>query len=109
MFRNIFNAEVIDMVRDAELQVAQIRRPFHARDDPFDLSDRQFMGKYRLSKAMVDDLINIVEERSVAPSRSSALDFSVKVKFVLLHGTLFICHIIILTDTREKYVTFLHH
>jgi hypothetical protein len=71
------------MVRDAELQVAQIRRPFHARDDPFDLSDRQFMGKYRLSKAMVDDLIDIVEERSVAPSRSSALDSSVKVKFVL--------------------------
>ena len=60
MFRNILNAEVIDMVRDAEVQAMHIRRPFNARDDPFDLSDRQFMSRYRLSKAMVDDLINIV-------------------------------------------------
>ncbi|XP_019700799.2 uncharacterized protein LOC105191524 [Harpegnathos saltator] len=61
------------------------KRPrFHIRDDPFELSERQFINLFRLKKETVNRLINIVEDNFVELSRSSALDATVQ-GLVALH------------------------
>ena len=52
---------------------------FHERDDAFELPQGEFMKLFRLKKETAERLIEIVEENTVEPSRSSALDATVQV------------------------------
>ncbi|XP_023288911.1 putative nuclease HARBI1, partial [Orussus abietinus] len=52
---------------------------FQERDDAFDLPECQFVKLFRLKKETAERVINIVEENSTEPSRSSALDATVQV------------------------------
>lgn len=52
---------------------------FHAREDPFQLSDQQFINNFRLSKEQATRVINLVGRFTGEPSRSSALSANVQV------------------------------
>lgn len=55
------------------------RRRFHIRDDPFELSDNEFIRLFRLNKAAATNLINIVEPHLYPQKRISAMNSVTKV------------------------------
>ncbi|XP_044755625.1 putative nuclease HARBI1 isoform X2 [Coccinella septempunctata] len=73
----------IEVLEEAEFQSERPPRIFHKRDDPFLLSDKQFIRLFRLSKDLARNLISIVSEHIVQPSRSSALDSQLKTLIAL--------------------------
>lgn len=74
---------IIDL-EEAEILVEnQPNRIFHARDDPFvSLTDHEFIREYRLSKEMVEELINLLQPFMIAETRKSGLSIKVKVSFI---------------------------
>ena len=74
--QDIINVKVIELLDDA----ANAAR--HA--DPFDLPENHFIRMFRLNKEMVQEIINLVEERTSQPSRKSALNAQVKVSMEIL-------------------------
>lgn len=71
------NVVLLHVMEQLENVVHYNERPrFHVRDDPFQLSDRQFIKIFRLKKETTNRLINIVEDY-LEPLRSSALDANV--------------------------------
>jgi len=80
MARNTANAFAAGLFAERNMEGNGPR--FHLRDDPFELSERQFISLYRLDKDATDDIIDIVEQYH-PQRRSSALDASVQVGYVL--------------------------
>lgn len=84
-FDEFLNLIAIMDVEEAEVLADQPRRIFHVRDDPFEtLSDINFTREYRLTKNMVEELINILEPIMVAGTRTSALGVKEKVEYIVL-------------------------
>lgn len=54
---------------------------FHTREDPFELSERQFISNFRLSKEQVNSLIDLVDDHLGEPGRSSALSAKTQVSY----------------------------
>lgn len=76
---DIINIMAMSNLEEAEILASQPDRQFHIRDDPFNLSDNAFVREYRLSKVMVNKLIDYLQPLMVIPTRSLALDVKVNV------------------------------
>jgi len=72
----IINAPIMGVLENME--IPQRRRRFNIREDPFELSNRQFIQLFRLNKA-VRNLIEIVEPYLIPHRRISAIDSTTKV------------------------------
>lgn len=71
----VLNIPVINVI-----EIEEQRRPrFHVRDDPFDLSDEDFIKIFRLNKHTASNLIDIIEPHLIAETRISAIDSVTKV------------------------------
>lgn len=68
---------IVEIVEDDVLTPRTVLHP--CRQDPFNLSDRQFLKIYRLSKEAARELIHILEPHLTAPTRISAMDKATKV------------------------------
>ncbi|XP_025992133.2 putative nuclease HARBI1 [Solenopsis invicta] len=77
VLRRLINFNVINVLENANI-VFENRERFQ-RNDPFELNNLEFMRLFRLSKDMVQRVIDIVEEYSDPISRRSALDAEQKV------------------------------
>jgi len=75
----IINAPIMGVLENME--IPQRRRRFNIREDPFELSNRQFIQLFRLNKAAVRNLIEIVEPYLI-PQRISAIDYTTKVNII---------------------------
>ncbi|XP_066600856.1 putative nuclease HARBI1 [Prorops nasuta] len=78
----IVNVPVINVLENAEI-IEEPRRFFHIRDDPFDLTNEQFIQLFRLSKNAANYVINRVEPHLNPQTRISALDSTTKVMTAL--------------------------
>ncbi|GJQ77362.1 hypothetical protein Trydic_g20769 [Trypoxylus dichotomus] len=76
---NILANEVQEIVEGGVLHHAGV---VHKWDDPFHLSDEQFRRKFRLSKELARNLIDIVEQHTASPTRTSTLRAKTKVYYV---------------------------
>lgn len=86
-FDEYLNLIAIMDLEEAEVLENQPNRVFHVHDNPFiSLSDDLFIREYRLSKGMVEELINILELLIPAETRKSALGVKTKVLSLL------VCH-----------------
>ncbi|XP_036147282.1 putative nuclease HARBI1 isoform X2 [Monomorium pharaonis] len=73
------NAVLLHINEQLENVIYYNERPrFHIRDDPFQLSEQEFIQLFRLKKETTNRLINIIKD-IVEPSRSTALDATVQV------------------------------
>ncbi|XP_039309209.1 putative nuclease HARBI1 [Solenopsis invicta] len=77
VLRRLINFNVINVLENANI-VFENRERFQ-RNDPFELNNLEFMRLFRLSKDMVQGVIDIVEEYNDPISRRSALDAEQKV------------------------------
>ena len=76
--RPLLNLAAAQSLEDAELDAEQLDRHFLPRGDPFELPDHQFVKLYRLTKDLVDNIIDRV--RKFHPQRRMApIDVSTKV------------------------------
>ncbi|XP_018363950.1 PREDICTED: putative nuclease HARBI1 [Trachymyrmex cornetzi] len=74
------NAVQLHVANQLEYFLEYNERPrFQINDDPFQLSERQFVKLFRLKKDTTIRLINIVEEHSAVPLRTSVLNATVQV------------------------------
>jgi hypothetical protein len=75
----VINAPIVGALENVEIRP---RRRFHIRDDPFELSNRQFIQLFRLNKAAARNLIEIVEPYLIPQRRISAIDSTTKVNIL---------------------------
>lgn len=66
----ILNVPIINALENAEI-AEQRRRIFHIRDDPFELSNEQFITLFRLNKASARYVIDHVEPHLIFHSNIS--------------------------------------
>jgi len=64
------------------MEIPERRRRFNIREDPFELSDQQFIKLFRLNKATVINLIEIVKSNLIPQRRISAIDSTTKVNII---------------------------
>ncbi|XP_071573951.1 putative nuclease HARBI1 [Temnothorax nylanderi] len=77
--QNLINLEAIRLLEEVEGR-AVVRRLFHARNDPFELSNKDFIRLYRVNKRIAKNVSNIVSEYiNEQPRRLSALDINTQV------------------------------
>nr|CAI5821484.1 unnamed protein product [Callosobruchus analis] len=69
----------IETVEEAEIASEQSRHRIHYRMDAFELNDTQFRKMYRLPKAVVRELIDMLSGLLSPASRNSALDAQTKI------------------------------
>lgn len=77
---NLINLEAVRLLEEVEIRAMNRRRLFHARDDPFELSNKDFITLYRVNKRIAENVIDTVTQYLDEPSRSSALDNTTQVK-----------------------------
>jgi len=73
----IINAQIMNNLENVD--IPERRRRFHIREDPFELSNREFIQLFRLNKAAARNLIEIVEPHLTPQTRISAMDSTTKV------------------------------
>lgn len=74
------NAVQLHIANQLEYFLEYNQRPrFQINDDPFQLSERQFVKLFRLKKDTTIRLINIVKEHSAVPIRTSVSNATVQV------------------------------
>lgn len=73
----IVHAPVLNVLENVD--ILEERRRFHIRDDPFELSNNQFIQLFRLSKPAARYIINAVEPHLIPQTRISAIDATTKV------------------------------
>ncbi|XP_046752388.1 putative nuclease HARBI1 [Diprion similis] len=79
VFRNAVQLRVAELLEDAVNQADVRPRRYNHRCDAFDLPERQFTKLFRLNKRVANHVIDIVEQYSDEPRRSSALDATIQV------------------------------
>ena len=82
MQQNI-NLGALHLLEEAEIRAMRRPRLFHARDDPFELSNKDFIRLYRVNKEITENILNIVSEYNNEPRRASALDITTQVKKII--------------------------
>lgn len=88
----ILNVPIINALENAEM-AEQRRRIFHIRDDPFELSNEQFITLFRLNKASARYVIDLVEPYLTPQTRISAIDSTTKVIILKFIAYVYIIHI----------------
>jgi len=74
----ILNMQIINALENAEI-AEQRRRIFNIRDDPFELDSELFIKLFRLNKAGVSYIIDLVEPHLIPQTRISAINSTTKV------------------------------
>ncbi|KAK4872578.1 hypothetical protein RN001_014607, partial [Aquatica leii] len=69
----------IGVLQEVENNAERPPRRYHDRDDPFELSDKQFIRLFRLTKELTRFVIDLVGDYIPAPSRLSGLDVQTKI------------------------------
>lgn len=80
---NILYLQAVQLLEEVELR-ARKRRVFHARKDPFELSNKDFIRLYRVNKRIMENVIDIVSNYTDEPRRVSALDVTTQVKKICI-------------------------
>lgn len=73
-WNNLMYDDILEAVEDF-----QVGRDVLQRTDPFQLTDRKFLQIFRLSKNMVNDVVEMVSPFINPQSRASALSVTTKV------------------------------
>lgn len=98
--QNLINLEAVRLLEEVE-ERAMVRQLFHVRNDPFELSNKDFIRLYRVNKriAIAEDVINIVSEYINEQSRrSSALDINTQVNKIIKLFLVYDCLNVVFTQ-----------
>lgn len=87
----VLNVPIINALENAE--IAERRRIFHIRDDPFELSNEQFITLFRLNKASARYVIDLVESHLTPQTSIFAIDSTTKVNILKFKAYVYIIHI----------------
>ncbi|XP_024878548.1 putative nuclease HARBI1, partial [Temnothorax curvispinosus] len=78
----VINAPIMNALENVDIPERR-RRRFHIREDPFELSNKEFVQLFRLNKAAATKLIEIVEPHLAPQTRISAINLTTKVTTAL--------------------------
>lgn len=96
--QNLINLEAVRLLEEVE-ERAMVRQLFHVRNDPFELSNKDFIRLYRVNKRIAEDVINIVSEYiNEQPRRSSALDINTQVNKIIKLFLVYDCLNVVFTQ-----------
>ncbi|CAI6371033.1 unnamed protein product [Macrosiphum euphorbiae] len=78
---DIVHLEVLGMLEEAEIRAVgnRPRQYYNAQNVMEELSDHQFLKKFRLSKALVQELIDVLTPYMIEPNRLSSIPIKIKV------------------------------
>ena len=82
----LLHVPILNALENAEIAGQRRRRIFNVRDDPFDLDSEHFIKLFRLNKAAVRYIIDLVEPHLIPQTRISAIDSTTKVIYFKIYN-----------------------